>query len=164
LILADALREYACKHYDVPLYLTLRLGLSLRQEPKAWRPVGAELVSDRHASCRDLPQTDHARNVRESKAWTAPMRDALLANATYPLPPTDSSLATPAFVSIEDWQKLSSMSRSATYRALEDGNIVGVKVGRRVLIDAEASLRWLRSLPRARFGKGTAPNHHDTAP
>jgi hypothetical protein len=41
------------------------------------------------------------------------------------------------------------MSRTATYYALGRGDLKAIKVGARTLIDVEAGLAWLRSLPAA---------------
>ena len=55
----------------------------------------------------------------------------------------------PAFASINGWCGLSGMSRSGTYIALKAGNLTARKLGGRTLVDVEAGLRWLRSLPSA---------------
>jgi hypothetical protein len=43
------------------------------------------------------------------------------------------------------------MRRSATYNALGRGDLKAIKVGARTLIDVEAGLAWLRSLPPAQI-------------
>lgn len=55
----------------------------------------------------------------------------------------------PARATINDWCKLSGMSRSATYEALSRSDLRAVKLGARVLIDVPHGLAWLDSLPRA---------------
>lgn len=55
----------------------------------------------------------------------------------------------PAFATIPAWCQLSSMSRSATYEAIGRRDLHTIKVGNRTLIDVEAGLAWLRSLPAA---------------
>jgi hypothetical protein len=41
------------------------------------------------------------------------------------------------------------MSRTASYNALGRGDLKAIKVGNRTLIDVEAGLDWMRSLPPA---------------
>jgi hypothetical protein len=43
------------------------------------------------------------------------------------------------------------MSRTATYYALGRGDLRAIKIGNRTLIDVEAGLAWLRSLPSASY-------------
>jgi hypothetical protein len=58
---------------------------------------------------------------------------------------------TPKFISVSDWCALSGVKRSRTYELLGLGYLSAVKAGRRTLIDVEAGLAWLHSLPRATF-------------
>ncbi len=58
---------------------------------------------------------------------------------------------TPKFTSIPQWCALSGMSRTGTYNALGRGDLRAVKCGDRTLIDVEAGLAWLRSLPAAQI-------------
>lgn len=53
----------------------------------------------------------------------------------------------PKFATIEDWGTISGMSRRVTYEKLGTGELKAIKVGGRTLIDVEAGLAWLRSLP-----------------
>jgi hypothetical protein len=53
------------------------------------------------------------------------------------------------FASVPHWCEIADMNRSATYNAIGRGELHAVKLGRRTLIDVEAGLRWLRSLPTA---------------
>jgi hypothetical protein len=55
----------------------------------------------------------------------------------------------PKFASIPHWCALTGMSRTGTYNALGRGDLRAVKCGYRTLIDVEAGLAWLRSLPTA---------------
>jgi hypothetical protein len=57
----------------------------------------------------------------------------------------------PAYVTIEQWQRLSGDSRSTTYEKLGDGRLRAVKDGKRTKIDAQHGLAQLRSLPPARI-------------
>jgi hypothetical protein len=57
----------------------------------------------------------------------------------------------PAFTTIDGWQALSGMGRRSTYDELGKGNLRAVKRGSRTLIDVEAGLAWLRSLPPAKI-------------
>jgi hypothetical protein len=53
----------------------------------------------------------------------------------------------PKFTPIQRWLKLSGMSRTGCYNALARGHLKAIKLGSRTLIDVEAGLAWLRSLP-----------------
>jgi hypothetical protein len=55
----------------------------------------------------------------------------------------------PKFTTIDGWLKLSGMGRRAVYDAMGRGDLRGVKCGSRTLIDCEAGLAWLNSLPPA---------------
>jgi hypothetical protein len=55
----------------------------------------------------------------------------------------------PKFATIPAWCALSGMSRTGTYHELGRGNLRAIKSGVRTLIDVEAGLAWLRSLPTA---------------
>ena len=57
----------------------------------------------------------------------------------------------PKFCSINDWVRLTGMSRRVTYQRLTDGDLRAKKVGSKTLIDAEHGFRYLRGLPDARF-------------
>lgn len=57
----------------------------------------------------------------------------------------------PRYTTLEGWRDLTGMSRSGTYRALAAGHLTAIKCGSRTLIDAEAGLAWLASLPAAEF-------------
>jgi hypothetical protein len=60
--------------------------------------------------------------------------------------------AAPKYAPIEpDWRVISGMSRRTTYEELGRGNLKAIKVGARTLIDVEAGLAWLRSLPPAKI-------------
>jgi hypothetical protein len=43
------------------------------------------------------------------------------------------------------------MSRTATYEALAQDQLIAIKLGRRTLIDVEQGVAWLRSRPKAKF-------------
>ena len=58
----------------------------------------------------------------------------------------------PKYATIPDWQRISGMRRTSTYEALGRGDLRSVKLGARVLIDVEAGLAWLASLPSADIG------------
>jgi hypothetical protein len=52
------------------------------------------------------------------------------------------------FATIEQWCAISGMGRTSVYQAIASGQLRGRKLGkRRVLIDVEHGLRWIRSLP-----------------
>jgi hypothetical protein len=57
----------------------------------------------------------------------------------------------PKFAPLAQWCMISGMSRTATYNALGRGDLKAIKVGSRTLLDVEAGLAWLRSLPSAQI-------------
>lgn len=58
---------------------------------------------------------------------------------------------TPKFAPLPQWCALSGMSRTATYNALGRGDLKAIKVGSRTLLDVDAGLSWLQSLPAAQI-------------
>lgn len=63
----------------------------------------------------------------------------------------------PAFATIAGWQRLSGMSRSRTYELLAAGDLKAIKLRSRTLVDVEAGLAWMRTLPAAIVAKGERP-------
>jgi hypothetical protein len=61
------------------------------------------------------------------------------------------NMSTPKFAPLPQWCALSGMSRTATYNALGRGDLRAIKVGTRTLLDVDAGLAWLRSLPPAQI-------------
>jgi len=57
----------------------------------------------------------------------------------------------PKFCTIDHWLAISGMGRRATYDKLGTRELHAIKVGTRTLIDVEAGLAWLRSLPQAKI-------------
>ena len=55
----------------------------------------------------------------------------------------------PKFAQMPQWCALSGMSRTATYNAIGRGDLKAIKCGCRTLLDVEAGLAWMRSLPSA---------------
>jgi hypothetical protein len=55
----------------------------------------------------------------------------------------------PKFAPLPQWCAISGMSRTASYNALGRGDLKAIKVGSRTLVDVDAGLDWLRSLPAA---------------
>ena len=55
----------------------------------------------------------------------------------------------PVYAPIPRWCAISGMGRTRVYEELAKGNLRAVKLGSRTLIDVEAGLAWLRSLPPA---------------
>lgn len=55
----------------------------------------------------------------------------------------------PKFAPIPQWCAISGMSRTATYNALGRADLKAIKIGSRTLLDVDAGLAWLRSLPAA---------------
>jgi hypothetical protein len=64
------------------------------------------------------------------------------------------SKASPKYATIADWQRISGMRRTSTYQALGRGDLRSIKLGARVLIDVDAGLAWLASLPAADIRTG----------
>ena len=60
------------------------------------------------------------------------------------------------FATVVGWCKISGQTRTKTYQALADGHLKAVKNGRTTLVDVDAGLAWLRTLPTARFGSKKA--------
>jgi hypothetical protein len=57
----------------------------------------------------------------------------------------------PAYVTIDEWIGVSAMSRREVYRAINRGDLKAIKRGTRTLIDVDAGLAWLQSLPPAKI-------------
>jgi hypothetical protein len=57
----------------------------------------------------------------------------------------------PKFAPLPQWGAISGMSRTATYNALGRGDLKAIKIGTRTLVDVDAGLGWLRSLPAAQI-------------
>ena len=55
----------------------------------------------------------------------------------------------PRFASLTDWCRISGMGRTTVYERIGSGELRAVKLGARVLIDVQAGLAWLASLPSA---------------
>ena len=60
-------------------------------------------------------------------------------------------MPTPKYAPMPKWCALSGMSRTASYNALGRGDLRAIKVGNRTLVDVDAGLDWLRSLPSAQI-------------
>lgn len=56
-------------------------------------------------------------------------------------------MMTPEFTTIDGWCALTGMRRTATYEAIQRGDLIARKVGRRALVDVPAGLAWLHSCP-----------------
>jgi hypothetical protein len=57
----------------------------------------------------------------------------------------------PRYATIRDWIAMTGVSRSSTYLALGRGDLRAKKFGTRTLIDVEAGLAWLESMPDAKI-------------
>lgn len=60
-------------------------------------------------------------------------------------------MPTPKYASLPQWCAISGMSRTSTYNALGRGDLKAIKIGTRTLVDVDAGLDWLRSLPAAQI-------------
>jgi hypothetical protein len=61
-----------------------------------------------------------------------------------PAPPAEPARPAKAYATVKEWVEISGMARSSTYKAMNDGHLTAVKVGRRTLIDVNAGLVWMR--------------------
>jgi hypothetical protein len=57
----------------------------------------------------------------------------------------------PKYAPLQAWCAISGMSRTSSYNALGRGDLRAIKLGSRTLIDVDAGLNWLRSLPAAKI-------------
>ncbi|HUN01065.1 MAG TPA: hypothetical protein PLI96_11360 [Halothiobacillus sp.] len=57
----------------------------------------------------------------------------------------------PKFTTVRGWCDLTGMGRTNTFAALARGDLTAIKQGAKTLIDVDAGLAWLNSLPRARY-------------
>ena len=64
------------------------------------------------------------------------------------------SAITARYAPITDWCALSGMGRSSVYEALGRGDLKAIKLRARTLIDVEAGLAWLASMPAAEITTG----------
>ena len=64
---------------------------------------------------------------------------------------SDTVTLRPAFASIDDFCVISGMRRRAVYDALGLGHLKAIKRGSRTLIDVDAGLAWMRTLPPAKI-------------
>jgi hypothetical protein len=62
----------------------------------------------------------------------------------------------PKFTSVKGWTEISGMGRTNTFAALGRGDLRAVKQGGKTLIDVDAGLAWLNSLPRAEYRQPAA--------
>jgi hypothetical protein len=61
----------------------------------------------------------------------------------------------PRYATIPRWCELSGLGRTRTYELVSQGILRAIKVGARTLIDVEAGLAWMNTLPTANI----APTH-----
>jgi hypothetical protein len=77
------------------------------------------------------------------------MRKTLTATSSFPALLSAAEMPPPAFVTIDTWLGRTGMGRRSVYDELGRGNLRGIKVGTRTLIDFEHGMKWLRSRPAA---------------
>jgi hypothetical protein len=70
---------------------------------------------------------------------------------TAKLDTADAAIRYPAFCTIDQWQVLSGLGRRTIYALLATGDLIAKKSGKRTLIDVQHGLRYLDSLPTAKF-------------
>ncbi len=58
---------------------------------------------------------------------------------------------TPRYAPIPETEKITGLSRRVIYERLGSGDLKAVKVGARTLIDVDAALSWMRTLPPAKI-------------
>jgi hypothetical protein len=68
----------------------------------------------------------------------------------------------PKFGPLPIWCAISGVGRSKTYQMLGSGELRGIKVGHRLLIDIEAGLAALAAMPVARVGKRASKRFHES--
>ncbi len=66
-------------------------------------------------------------------------------------------------LSVAECVHLSGFSRASIYRALNRGDLVGVRCGIRCLVPVENLRKYLAGLPRAKFGKEALRANRDAA-
>ena len=59
----------------------------------------------------------------------------------------------PKYATIQSWTALSGIGRTKTYEMIGEGKLRAVKAGRRVLIDVEHGLAFMKALPVAVIGR-----------
>jgi hypothetical protein len=67
----------------------------------------------------------------------------------------------PFYAPLEEWQRLSGMTRDKIYAALGRGDLVARKDGKRILIDVRHGLTYMNSLPFARIKPRSRPAPDD---
>jgi len=61
------------------------------------------------------------------------------------------------YATLPDWCALSGMRPSKTYDELSRGNLRAKKIGKRLVIDVQYGLAWLRTLPEPDINLARAP-------
>jgi hypothetical protein len=64
----------------------------------------------------------------------------------------------PRYASVPRWCALSGVARTRTYELIGEGLLKAIKVGSRTLIDVEAGLAWMATLPTVRIASAHKPN------
>jgi hypothetical protein len=64
---------------------------------------------------------------------------------------SETVIVRPAYAKIATFCVLTGLGRRVVYDALAAGNLRAVKRGKTTLVDVEAGLRWVASLPQAKF-------------
>jgi hypothetical protein len=77
------------------------------------------------------------------------MRKNLTEPTAFPAPLSAAETPQPFFVTIDTWISQSGMGRRSVYDALGRGDLRGIKIGARTLIDFAHGIAWLRSRPPA---------------
>lgn len=62
----------------------------------------------------------------------------------------------PAFASVDDWCRISGLSRTRTYALLTTGNLIARKIGGRTFVDVKAGLEFMHAAPRVTAHIGSA--------
>jgi predicted DNA-binding transcriptional regulator AlpA len=60
-------------------------------------------------------------------------------------PPANANEIAPMFCTVDDWCRLSGLSRSATYEAIKDGWLPTLKIGKSRLIDFHPAIEAVRT-------------------
>ncbi len=62
----------------------------------------------------------------------------------------------PAFASVDDWCRISGLSRSRTYVLITTGDLIARKIGGRTFVDVKAGLEFMHAAPRVTAHIGSA--------
>ena len=68
-----------------------------------------------------------------------------------------AAVVVPRYATIPRWEEVSGVKRTRTFELIRDKKLRAIKVGSRTLIDVQAGLAWLDSLPTVNGPEQKAP-------